>query len=229
MTAHRAVARYQPTPIDRSTTLLRTHASLIDQWARAISARTGVDADDLWSVGALALIDAVDRFDDSRGAKLQTFLAHRVRGAMLDEVRRFDRLPRRLRDDVSQVKRAQDALHARTHRAPTTPEIAAEANLGAAVVDQALRAATATDRNVADVADVAGDEPCLDDLLINRENAEAVATAMSSLPDRTQTILALRYVEELTLKDIAGILSVSEARICQLLQAAIKELRAKLR
>lgn len=228
VTAHRGIARYQPTPVDRNTALLRTHSALIDQWARAVSSRTGVDVDDLWSAGALALVDAVDRFDPSRGVKLNTFLSHRVRGAMLDEVRRLDRLPRRLRDDVSQVKRAQDALQSRLGRAPTSAEIGAEADISVEVVDQALRAMTATDRTSADVADVARDEPGLDELLMNKQTAAAVAAAMTTLPERTQTILSLRFVEDLTLREIAGIFSVSEARVCQLVRSAINELREKL-
>lgn len=229
VTAHRGVTRYQPVSPDRSTELLRTHRKLLDQWARAISTRTGVDADDLWSAGALALIDAVDRFDSTRGAKMQTFLAHRVRGAMLDEVRRYDRLPRRLRDDVSRVKRAQDAVQTQMGRPATSEEIASATELSSEAVSRALLAVNASDRISVDFSDVATDEPSLDELLIHREDDNAVQAAITTLPERTQTMLSLRYVEDLTLREIAGVFSISEARVCQLLRAAVSELRAQLR
>lgn len=232
MTAHRALALYQQPAVARPATardvrtgLIREHGSLLQRCARAISQKTGVDADDLWSVGALALVDAAARFEEGRGARLTTFLAHRVRGAMLDEVRKLDRLPRRLRDDVSQVTRARDALERQLGRAPTTPELAAAANLDENAVSAADRAKQATTATVdVDVVAVAG-EDSVETAWLVKEDAAAVAAAIAQLPERLQLVVSLRFAEDLTLKEIGGILDLSEARVCQILKTAVAELQ----
>lgn len=231
MTAHRALALYQKPAVTRPAAdsradLIRTHGALINRCARSVSARTGVDVDDLWSVGALALVEAAARFEEGRGALLTTFLTHRVRGAMLDEVRRLDRLPRRLRDDVSQVSRSRDVLERRLGRAPSTQEIAAEAHLDEDAVFAAVRARSASEASAVDVEAVdVGDESSIETAWLARENAAAVAAAITKLSERQQLVVALRFAEDLTLKEIGGMLDLSEARVCQLLKAAVLELR----
>lgn len=229
----RALSRYAqaapPTTTDRRSALVREHAALVDGCARAIARRTGVDPAELWSVGALGLIEAVERFDATRGAKLTTYLAHRVRGAMLDEVRRLDRLPRRLRDDVSSVKRARDALEGRLGRAPSTKEIAQHAALEEGAVAVALDAHAASAEGVAvDDVDIAGAFDDGEALSMFRQDAAALAAAIATLPERSQLIVSLRFVEDCSQKEIAQVLQLSEARVCQLLKAALAELRATL-
>ena len=230
----RALARYAPrapsTSTDRRTALVREHGPLIDACARVIGRRTGVDPAELWSAGAVGLLEAVERFDAGRGASLQTFLGHRVRGAMLDEVRRMDRLPRRLRDDVSSVRRAADVLEARLGRAPSTREIASQAAMAEDAVVVALDAHAASaegvpvDDAVAGESDVAGAES----LSMLRQDSAAAAAAIAALPERTQLIVSLRFVEDLSQKEIAQVLQLSEARGCQILKGALAELRAAL-
>lgn len=91
------------------------------------------------------MLDAVDRFEAGRGASITSFIGHRVRGAVLDEVRRLDRLPGRLRDDVSKVGRSRDTLAQQLGRASTTPEIAGHAEMAEAAVQAAVCARAATD------------------------------------------------------------------------------------
>ncbi len=230
----RALARYssagaRPTTKDGRSALVREHGALIDGCARAIARRTGVDPAELWSAGALGVLEAVERFDGTRGAKLTTYVAHRVRGAMLDEVRRLDRLPRRLRDDVSSVKRARDALEGRLGRAPSTKEIAQQASLeeGAVAVALDAHAASAEDVTVDDV-DIAGEVSDGESLSMFRQDAAALGAAIATLPERSQMIVSLRFVDDLSQKEIAQVLQLSEARVCQLLKAALLELRAVL-
>jgi RNA polymerase sigma factor for flagellar operon FliA len=233
MTAtHRALSRYQRTPTapsqkDARTRLIREHANLLDICARAVSRKTGVDVEDLWSAGALGLLDAVERFDESRGARMTTWLSHRIRGAMLDEVRRLDRLPRRLRDSVSDVTRARDTLEHRLGRAPSNAEIAVQAELDEDAVAVALRAKSASDHPAADVdaVHVAADDEGSEALSMLNQDVAAVAAAVQKLPERAQLIISLRFVEDLTLKEIAHILELSEARVSQLLKSALQELQ----
>src|SRR5688500_10775573 len=96
---HRAIANYATGSQDEGQ-VIRKYSGIIDRLARRFVMRTGLSSayDDLWSAGALGLVEAVRRFDGSKGASFETFAEHRVRGAMLDELRRLDHLPRRLRN-----------------------------------------------------------------------------------------------------------------------------------
>lgn len=105
---HRAIASYAnggAAPVLDDTTVLEQYGSLVERTARRLVSRTGLRSayDDLWSAGAIGLIEAGRRFDPSRGASFATFAEHRVRGAMLDELRRLDHLPRRLRNRTDGV------------------------------------------------------------------------------------------------------------------------------
>jgi RNA polymerase sigma factor for flagellar operon FliA len=224
-TTHRAVSRYQVEAAARpEAQLIRTHARLLERHARLMASRTGIDPEEFWSVGAMALIDAAARYDPAQGASLETFLGHRVRGAMLDEVRRLDRLPRRLRQRVRRVVDAHERLSREGE--PSVEDVAEEAGVDADDTTWALQlAAPHVD---ASAVDLINDEPSLEALLMRTETVDAVAAAIAELPDRLRLIVSLRYVEDLPQKDIARMLDVSEARISQLLRAAVAKLSAAL-
>ena len=125
---HRAHALYRQ-EADQETgqeALIQLHAPLIDRMARRIAGRLGSFSvvDDLWSAGALGLLDAAKLFDESLGASFETFAQHRIRGAMLDELRRLDHLPRRLRAEAAGVARAREALSKELQRPATDDEVA---------------------------------------------------------------------------------------------------------
>ena len=106
---HRALATYASGGGNEADELIQRYSALIDRVARRIAMRTGLQSafDDLWSAGALGLLEAARRFDGGRGVTFETFVEHRIRGAMLDELRRMDHLPRRLRsrtDDLQKPK-----------------------------------------------------------------------------------------------------------------------------
>ncbi len=224
-TTHRAVACYNAVAVTRtSDDLIRRHGRLIERHARMIAARTGLDAEEFWSVGAMAVVDATPRYDASQGASLETFLSHRIRGAMLDEVRRHDRLPRRLRQRVRAVVAAHETLSREGE--PTVDDVAELAGVDAADVADALQ--LAAPHVSGDDLDFVDDEPSLEAFVLQSEQAEQVAAAIAELPERLQLIVSLRYVEDVPQKDIARMLQVSEARVSQLLRSAIARLSTSL-
>ncbi len=222
---HRAHARYAA---EGESALVLRHAALIDRVARRIAARTGsaVQPEDLWSAGAMGLLDAARRFDAARDVRFETFAEHRIRGAMLDELRRLDHLPRRLRDRQDKIEQARTRLEHTLAREPTVEELARAT--GGAVED--VDAALALARPEASALDAL---PCplpgADDHVARGELAKAVQTAVERLPERQQLVLSLHYVEGLTYREIAKMLDVSEPRVCQLHGEAVAQLRAALR
>ncbi|MBL8918614.1 MAG: sigma-70 family RNA polymerase sigma factor [Myxococcaceae bacterium] len=223
---NRAQATYAMPASDDA--MIERYASLIDRVARKLSARVGRDlADDLWSVGALGLLEAARRYDASRAVRFESFAEHRIRGAMLDELRKMDHLPRRLRADTERVDKARGALGRELGREPTLDELAAR--LGITIEDlaeleqlrqplvplvEALELASAED----------GAEARLDKALVSRR----LANAIGQLDQRLQLLLSLYYVEELTFREVARLLEVSEARVCQLHADALRNLRGLL-
>ena len=129
MPVHRAIATYAtgaPAVSDEAA-LLEKYQSLVDRTARRLVWRTGMQSayDDFWSAGALALLEASRRYDPAKGASFVTFAEHRVRGAMIDELRSMDHLPRRLRNRTDDMAKAKHKLEEVLGREPTVDEIAA--------------------------------------------------------------------------------------------------------
>ena len=207
--------------------IIHRFSHVVRRAAHHLAARTGVSSEDLWSAGALGLLEAVRRFEASRGVKLEVFVAYRVRGAMLDELRRMDRLPRRLRGRISEIERVKRGLAQELGRAPTREEIAKAAGVEPADVDRAAEAGEAM-ASLDAAAPIATDETALDELVVSKQQAAELKAAVANLPERQRHVLAMRYQEELTLKEIAGVLGVSEPRVCQIHNAAVLKLRAAL-
>ena len=224
---HRAYARYGGPP-GSDDELIARHAAIIERCARRLAARTGhiVSADDLWSAGAMGLIEAAQRFDGARDVRFESFAEHRIRGAMLDEMRRMDHLPRRLRADVERVETTRARLAHELGRDPATEEVAE--SMGAEPQDvaellQLLAPPLPIEDEIAASPGLAADEA------LGRSQLQgALARAIGGLPERLQVLLALYYDEELTYREIAKILGVSEPRVCQLHSEAVKKLRAGL-
>jgi RNA polymerase sigma factor for flagellar operon FliA len=228
VSTHRATARYAAARPPEDA-LVAEHAGLVARCARRLAARTAgaVAADDLWSAGALGLLDAAKRFDAGRDVKFESFAEHRIRGAMLDELRRLDHLPRRLRADLDAAERARARLGQALGREPEAAEVAAE--LGVSLEDlDAMQALGAPHVDLSGVLDLECLEPGGEERAIRAELARRLAAAVGALPERLQLVLSLHYVEGLTYREIAGILKVSEPRVCQLHGEAMKLLRPRL-
>ena len=224
---HRAHAQYgQAAATDAE--LLARHGALIDRCARRLSARTGhtVTPEDLWSAGAMGLLEAARRYDAARDVRFESFAEHRIRGAMLDEMRRMDHLPRRLRTDVERVEQARSRLAQQLGRDPDTDEVAAALHREPQDVAELLQLLSPHLPVNEELA--ASPEASADEALDRGEVARRLAREVAGLPERLQVLLALYYDEDLTYREIAKILGVSEPRVCQLHSEAVKRLRAGL-
>lgn len=228
---HRAALSYATSPLPKLTDdqVVRTWAHLIDRCARRISARTAnsVQPGDLWSVGALGLIDAYHRFDPTREVKFESFAEHRIRGAMIDELREMDHLPRRLRADADKLKKARAALGNTLGREPTTVELAAHVGMEVEDVD-ALEAVSQPASQLNPDLSIPSLDSLQDDRIDHADRVRRMTAAIGTLNVRLQTVLSLHYVESFTYKEIAGAMQISEARVCQLHGEAVKKLKALL-
>lgn len=227
---HRALATYSSAG-NEADELIQRYAPLIDRVARRIAMRTGLHGafDDLWSAGALGLLESAKRFDAARGVTFETFVEHRVRGAMLDELRRMDHLPRRLRSRTDDLQKARQKLQTQLGREASTEELAAELRVDMEEVggiESLLEPHMPLDR----MAEVSTDEEQggIEERMARSQMAEALAREIRSLPERLQTVLGLHYLEGLTYREIAKMLDLSEPRICQLHADGLKKLKAAL-
>jgi len=220
---HRAHARYAAEAASDDALVTR-HAQLIDRAARRLALRTGgaVSPEDLWSAGAMGLIDAAQRFDPARDVKFESFAERRVRGAMLDEMRRMDHLPRRLRAQVEKVERARSRASQRLGHEAQPDEVAEELGLP---IDEVEALVVLGQPQVAMLEDLVSSLPDAHDEASRAETVRGLAAAVARLPDRLQLVLSLHYEEGLTYREIAKVLDVSEPRICQLHGEAVAALR----
>lgn len=208
----------------------------------AIRLPNELDYDDVMSYGVVGLIEAVDRYDDSKGVKFETYAISRVRGAIIDAMRGLDRLPRSARQKARRLDAAAAELTQRLGRKPLEQEMAAELELSVEqyrkqVVDTSwvtvsLDAESGRDEEgegtpmEAMLAD-----PEVEDFseeLVRRESVSELAEALGSLPERERVLLSLYYKESLTMREIAGVLGISESRVCQLHARALGRLRVQL-
>jgi len=223
---HRAHARYAAGGASDDALVAR-HAPLIDRAARRLAMRTGgaVSPEDLWSAGAMGLLDAAQRFDPGRDVKFESFAERRIRGAMLDEMRRMDHLPRRLRAQVEKVERARSRATQRLGREARPDEVAEELGLP---VDEVEALVVLGQPQVALLEDLVSALPDADDAASHAEAVRALAAGVARLPDRLQLVLSLHYEEGLTYREIAKIIDVSEPRVCQIHAEAVGMLRTAL-
>jgi RNA polymerase sigma factor for flagellar operon FliA len=227
---HRALATYSSASNDADQ-MIQRYGSLIDRVARRIVMRTGLHSafDDLWSAGAIGLLEAARRFDNGRGVTFETFVEHRIRGAMLDELRRMDHLPRRLRSRTDDLQKARQKLQTQLGREASTEELAGELKIDLEEVggiEALLEPHIPLERLTATPS--SDDGPGIEDRLATSQMAEALAREIRLLPERLQTVLGLHYLEGLTYREIAKMLDVSEPRICQLHAEGLKKLKAAL-
>jgi len=225
---HRALASYASAGSStEADELIMKYAPAIDRIARRIVSRTGLQSafDDLWSAGALGLVEAARRFDASRGVTFETFVEHRIRGAMLDELRRMDHLPRRLRSRTDDLQKARKKLQGQLGREVSTEELAAEMKVDLEEVggiEALLEPFVPLDR----LAPTASEEGAIEDRLSRAQLVAQLEAGIRSLPPRLQTVLGLHYLEGLTYREIAKMLDVSEPRVCQLHSDGLRKLRA---
>lgn len=203
-----------------------------------------IEPADLVSYGIFGLIDAIEKFDLERVIKFETYALSRIRGAIIDELRSNDWIPRSVRSKARQVEKAYAALEASLRRTPTEAEVAAE--LGIGLEDLHVIFSQVSFVNVVALDDLlaAGSEPgdsvrlvdTLEDTkaqdpaeaFADEESKHLLAKAITLLPERERIVVTLYYYEGLTLAEIGQVLGVTESRICQMHTKAVLQLRAKL-
>jgi RNA polymerase sigma factor for flagellar operon FliA len=222
---HRAHQLYRQSTTDDQP-LLTKHGDIVDRLARRLAAKVGNPSlvDDLWSAGALGLLDAAQRFDAAMGVRFETFAQHRVRGAMVDELRRLDHLPRRLRAEASKIAKTREGMAHELGRPAEDSEVANRLGLD----EEHLRA---TEGVAAAPAPLKPEIlrslqlESVEDQVLRSEQARLLADAVATLPERMQLLLSLHYVEELSYREIAQVLEVSQPRVSQLHSEAVQLLR----
>jgi RNA polymerase sigma factor for flagellar operon FliA len=202
-----------------------------------------VDSSDLVSYGIIGLIDAIDRFDMDRSVKFETYAIPRIRGAIIDELRAIDWVPRSVRAKARAVEQAFSSLEASLLRTPTDAEVAAEMGISEHDLQEILRQVSFVGVAALDEVFVGGgdrgDRTTLGDtiadgtagpvaLFEDKEAKELLGQAIAKLGERERTVLSLYYYENLTLAEIGEVLGVTESRICQIHTKAVLQLRARL-
>jgi RNA polymerase sigma factor for flagellar operon FliA len=208
-----------------------------------IPATSMLDAEDLISYGMIGLINAVDRYDPARGVRFEAFAMSRIRGAVIDQLRVLNWLPRSAVARVRQIETALATLEQRLGRPAKEQEAAAEVGvstqryrqmlLEVGIVVLSLDAPLGSltqDDEVASLGDLLEDarSPGPQEQVERTELMDALIDAIDRLPEREQLLLSLYYHEELTMKEISSLMGVSESRICQLHMQAVLRLRTAL-
>ena len=224
--------------------LLNEHLGLVHHVARQLSRRLAaeIDFDELVSAGTMGLMNAVDSFDTSRGLAFSTYAAPRIRGAILDELRRQDHVPRSVRRKSREIAAARETLTRNHAQPPEDREVAAYLGidqdtfwrwqseiegthhlpLDAPINDEDNRSASPAQV----LAGMAGDK--IEDELNHQQEVEFLRDAIMRLKEQERIVLSLYYFEELKLHEIATILELTESRVSQIRSKAISKLRGDM-
>ena len=221
---------------------LKEYAPLVKRIAHHMMVKlpSSVEVDDIIQAGMIGLLDAASRYDDLRGAQFETYAAQRIRGAMLDELRGADWLPRSLRRDMRRIEAAIHHLQQSLGRAPAESEIARELKVSLPEYQQMLlegRGAQLvyyedfqgeSDEDFFERHEVDDDSNPME-LLRDGRFRTALVKAIDTLPDREKLMMALHYEQDLNLREIGEVMGVTESRVCQLHSQAVARLRSSLK
>ena len=202
-----------------------------------------VEQADLISYGIFGLIDAVEKFDPARGYKFETYAIARIKGAILDELRSIDWVPRSVRAKARSLERAYAKLEAIHRRTPNDDEVAAELGLNdeqfQAMLGQLSFVGIVALDELLSVGGERGDSMSLGDTIPDssdgpvgayevEEMRQLLAQSINRMPEREKIVLTLYYYEGLTLAEIGQVLGVTESRVCQIHTKAVLQLRSKI-
>ena len=226
--------------------VIKRYSPMIKYVANRIAMRLPphIEVDDLISVGVLGLMDAISKYDSSRGAKFKTYAEFRVRGAILDELRAMDWVPRSIRQKASNVDKVVQTLQAKLSRSPEDEEVAKEMGISLDQFHDTLNETKSIpifSLEDLGIAKESGEQQSLLDCLAGKADAdpqtqirlielkEIIAKAIDALPEKERLMVSLYYYEELTMKEIGAVLEITESRVSQIHSKAVYRLRTKLK
>ena len=234
---------YQPTAYDQRDELIKAHLDYVDFIVHRMRPQIpgNVSLDDLKSAAMYGLMDAASRFDPDKGVLFKTFAETRIRGAVLDELRKMDWFSRSMRDKHNRVFREIKRLEQDLGRDPTEEEIAEAmdmdlnayqqilneiGHLGVISLNEVLDESAGGETFLDQLNDLNGQNP--EESVETQELVRDLAGALDRLSEKERLVITLFYYEEFTQKEIAGVLELSEGRISQLHSQALLKLRAKM-
>ncbi|WP_456433545.1 FliA/WhiG family RNA polymerase sigma factor [Thermosulfuriphilus sp.] len=239
--------RFKLGKVDKKTRdeLIIEYAPLIKYIAGKLALKLppNVSVDDLISAGVMGLIDAINKFDPSKNIQFKTYAEFRIRGAMLDELRSLDWVPRSIRKKTAELEKAYAKLEKELGRPAEDEEVAKELGLsldefyrlleetkGATFIDIETIRRKMPDLNEEDIFDLIADPDQEDpfDSIQFGELKDVLAQAIESLPEKERLVVALYYYEDLTMREIGEIMGYTESRISQLHTKAMMRLKAHL-
>jgi RNA polymerase sigma factor for flagellar operon FliA len=222
--------------------LLTEHMPLVKRLAHQMKAKLppSVEVDDLVQAGMMGLLDAINRYEENHGAQFETYAVLRIRGAMLDELRSSDWMPRSTRANMRKVETAMATLQQQLGRPPSESEVAKSLKLSLADYQDLLGDSGGhqllyyEDFHDEEGSDSFLDRYAVDDddplkSLLDTDFRQTVIDAIDALPPREKMLMGLYYEEELNLKEIGAVMGVSESRVSQLHTQAVARLRTYLR
>ncbi|MGH2718553.1 MAG: RNA polymerase sigma factor WhiG [Actinomycetota bacterium] len=232
-------------PLARDKLILQ-YSPLVKYVAGRVSSGlpANIEQADLVSYGIFGLIDAIEKFEPGRGNKFETYAISRIRGAIIDELRAIDWVPRSVRYKAREIEKAIAKLESQLSRVPTDPEIAAQMGIGVSELRSLYQQISFVSLVALDelmtVGGEKGDSMPLIETLQDSGTADPVAAfeseemkqilldAINKLPDREKIVVTLYYYEGLTLAEIGQVLGVTESRICQMHTKAVLQLRSRM-
>jgi RNA polymerase sigma factor for flagellar operon FliA len=225
--------------------LLTDHMPLVKRLAHQMKAKLppSVEVDDLVQAGMIGLLDAINRYEENHGAQFETYAVLRIRGAMLDELRSSDWMPRSTRQNMRKVESAMHELTQQLGRPPSESEVAKALKLSLADYQEMLGDSGGHQllyyEDFHDADGEGGSDSFLDryaqddedplKALLETDFRQAVIDAIDALPAREKMLMGLYYEEELNLKEIGAVMGVSESRVSQLHTQAVARMRAYLK
>ena len=209
----------------------------------AVGMPNNVEFDDLVGYGVFGLIDAIDKYDPDKNVKFKTYAVTRIRGAIFDELRLIDFVPRSVRQKTREIESTISSLEAQLGRTASDQEIAGALGINESEYMKVIQKISGTsiislndlwysgdDNDKVSIGDSIESPSSLnpDVMVVNEEIRRVIVEAINELPDKEKKILVLYYYEDLTLKDIGRVLQVTESRVSQLHTKAVLHLRSKL-